>query len=466
MTTRWLPGVDPGADSPLPRPDHGSLDGLRTDVPEADPTFDPPLPWALPACADLLRRAGEELRRLPVAARIAGLDRVARSWLDPTDALRREALDLLPTEAGLSPELVAWGLDRAFEVARANALEAWWEAEGGRSARGPRLSGHVLSGNVFTAGLPPVFASLLAGVPALVKAPAAAPTFAALLARSLALHAPELGPCLAAAAWSRQDARSTEALLASVDALFVFGDDDTVASLRAAARCPVHGFGHRYSVAWLTGRGFRTDEGSPSASPGRHGGPGSGSGAAVLPPSAPLTPSDAAGLAIDVLAWNGAGCLTPRWVFVEGDGERALAQARVFATALAEAAGRLPSGPRSEVAGAARAQWLGVEAAMGWVRSGPGWAVSARASASLEPAPPGRCVAFVPVPHRSDLPALLSGLGRRLQGLALVGTPADAQELRALLDPLGLSRVAAAGRLQVPELAWNHDDVALLPALC
>lgn len=426
---RWLPGVDDAADDPRPRPDartHDVFDGEPVGLP---PRFPPPLPLALPACGELLRRAGEELRRLPVEVRVAGLARVARSWLDPIDPLRQEAIESLPAEVGLSADMVAWGLDRAFEVITADALRSWWAGEGGPTTLG--LSGHVFAGNVFVAGLPPVFASILAGVPALVKSPGALPSFAVLLARSLALHAPELGPCLGVASWSRADEASTQALVDSVDALFVFGDDETVEAF--AGRGPVHGFGHRYSVGWIQ------DE-----------------------------PSDAdlAGLALDAVAWDGAGCLTPRWVFVAGGAERAQALAERAVAAMEAASVDLPAGPMGEGEGARRASWLGVEAVTGWCRSGPGWAVSARMDARLEPAPPGRTLCFVPVPDAASLARVLSPLGPRLQGLALVGGAAARQELERLLAPLGLSRIAAPGRLQVPELAWNHDDVAILPALC
>ncbi len=424
---RWLPGADPETLVPLPRPDDGALDPLRTDAPD-DESFAPPLPWALPACADTLRRAGEELRRLPIAVRVAGLHRVARSWLDPDDGLRRAALERLPPETGLSPAMVGWGLDRAFEVVTPEALEAWWADDGG--APRVRLTGHVHAGNVFTAGLPPVLGSLLAGVPALIKAPSACPTFPGLLARSFALHAPELGPCVAAAGWSRRDDRATAALLGSVDALFAFGDDASVDALRAASPCPVFGFGHRVSAGFVA-RGHEGVE----------------------------------GLAVDALAWDGGGCLTPRWVFVEGHADRARALADALVPALEAASAALPAGPGSEASGAARASWIGVEGALGHVRWGEGWAVSARLGPSLDPSPPGRCVAFLPIADRRDLLAALSPLGPRMQGVALVGPPDLGQELRSLLAPLGLSRAVAAGRLQIPELAWSHDDVALLPAL-
>ncbi len=440
---RWLPGVDAETQEPLPRPDDGALDPLRADLPESEPTWATPLPWALPACADTLRRAGDELARSDVSVRIAGLCRVARSWLDPDDDLRLDALARLPAETGLSPESVAWGLDRGFEVITRPALERWWRDEGGRSASSPRLSGHVQAGNVFTAGLPPVIASVLAGVPALIKAPSAAPSFPLLLARSFALHAPELGPCVGAASWSRDDAAATQALVGCVDTLFVFGDDASIAALRSVATVPLHGFGHRVSLGFVA-RGSSQDE-------ARATGRGTGVGSVEA-------------LAADLLAWDGGGCLSPRWVVVEGDLARARAVAEELAGAMEAACLVLPPGPISEGAGAARASWLGVEGAMGWAASGPGWAVSCRDVAALDPAPPGRCVAVLPLGHRADLASLLSPLGPRLQGLALVGSPADGQELGALLRPLGLSRVAPAGRLQIPDLVWNHDHVALLPA--
>ena len=440
---RWLPGVDLAADRPLPRPDDGLEQSLST-TPEEDPRFveHSPLPaaWALPACAATLRAAGEELRRLPVEARAAGLSRVARSWLDPDDDTRREALLRLPDETGLHEAMVAWGLDRAFEVVTDDALLAWWAREGAGDDRGPRLTGHVQAGNVFAAGVPPVVASVLAGVPALVKAPSTQPTFAALFARSFALHAPELGPCVGAAAWSRTDELATASLLAA-DAVYAFGDDATVAAIRGAAPAEtrVHGFSHRVSAAVICRE--------------------------VL--AGPPDELDVAldGLAADALAWDGGGCLTPRWTFVEGDAGEADRLARRLAARIEPIVNALPARPLLAGAGAERATWLAETAFVGWSAHGPGWGVASLPAARLLPVPPGRVICFLPVGGPDDVEATLQPLGPRLQGLAVAGPRSRADELGARFARMGVSRVCAPGELQRPPVDWNHDDVRLLATL-
>ena len=371
-----------------------------------------------------------------VQRRIGALARVARGWLEPAEPLRREALERLPGECGLTPELVAWGLDRAFEVIDEAALEAWWRREGGPGS-GISRTGHVWAGNVFVAGLPPVVASLLAGVPARIKAPSRSPSFAGLLVRSLERE-PGLAGRVEAAAWSRAEVDRTRALLEASDVLFAMGDDPTIAALRALApsRVRFRGFGHRYSVALVTAGALReADRLDPQLD----------------------------GLAIDHLAWNGAGCLSPRWIFVEGTGAAAEALARRAAARLPDRVNALPAPPLSAGEGAERAAWLAQAAFTGWSASGPGWGAAALPEPDLRPPPPPRVLCFCPVSAPGELAALLDPLGTRLQGLALVG-PADEAALVAELAPLGLSRIAIAGSLQRPPVHWNHDDVRILSA--
>lgn len=416
--TRWLPGADDAASSPLPRIDT-DLPPLLAE-PAEDPAYDLPPAWALPACARVLRSAGEELAALSWTDRARGLDRVARSWLDPDDAFRREALERVAPECGLGRGDLAAGLDAAFSAASFDQFGSWWRREGG--PRSASLSGHVWAGNVVTAGLPPVFASVLAGVPALIKAPSAFPSFAALFARSVALHAPELGPCVGAAAWPRQDARATEALVAASDRLFVFGSDATVAGFEGAN---VARFGHRLSVGWIA-------EERP----------------------------DFAGLAADVLAWNSGGCLTPRWIFVLGDADRAEALAREAAPHLAEEARKRGAPPLGDAPGADRAAWLAKEGFAGWSDGGAGWAVAARRAPELSPDPPPRAAVFLPIGDPGELLRRLEPVRSHLQGLAVAAEDAD------LALRLGVSRAASFGQLQRPPVHWNHDDVRVLASLC
>jgi len=426
VTARWLPGAGGEPDAFRIRPGAEDVAHLSTgfDDDEGERSDPPiPLPYGLRASAQLLALAGGGLARLPVEVRIAGLARVARSWRDPADALRRRAVAELPDELGLSPEMVEWALDAAFSVVTRDALASWWSRDGGDVGSG--LSAHIWAGNVFVAGLPPVMASLLAGVPALIKAPSEYPSFAALFAQSVALHAPEFGPCVGAAAWSRDDALSTQALLGA-DLAFVFGDDASVSAVRGMARdgCQVHGFGHRVSVGLV---------------------------------AADVDDSALVGLLEDCLAYDGAGCLTPRWVFAVGDMAAAIALARRAMSFAPGVAARLPGRPLDDAAAAARAQYVGVVGFGGIADAGAGWCVSAQAG--LEPAPPARTLCFVPVGSAAEVGAKVGPLGHTLQGLALAGVDAEAVQG---LGVQGLSLIAAPGALQVPPLAWDHDGVSVL----
>ena len=118
-------------------------------------------------------------------------------------------------------------------------------------------------------------------------------------------------------------------------------------------------------------------------------------------------------------------------------------------------------------AAAARAAWLGETGFCGWSRGGAGWACAAlESSANLSLVPPPRSMCFVPVRELSLVPLLLEPLGARLQGLAFVGPKTSGEKLREALEPLGLSRVAAPGRLQRPPVHWSHDGVRVLAAFC
>ena len=429
---RWLPGAGGEPDGFRPRPMADDLARLSTGHDEdMAPDRELALPYGVAASAELLRRAGPELARVPLEARIAALARVARSWLDPDDAHRREAIEHLPAELGFTQEMVAWALDAAFGVVTAEALATWWarasEPDEEQSAAVPELSAHIWSGNVFVAGLPPVLGSLLAGVPALVKAPGGHPTFGALFARSVAHHAPELGPCLGVASWGREDARSTRMLL-EADVAFVFGDDASVEAVREAAspRCAVHGFGHRVSVGLVRGE---VDD------------------AALV------------GLLEDCLAYDGGGCLTPQWVFVEGGLDDAVALARRAASLAPEVAERLPGLPLSDDAAAKRVNLLGIAEFGGFGAAGKGWCVVALDGT---PAAPPRTLCFSPIPHLTGLAQRWASLALPLQGASVLGTTeADVGSLRAW----GLSLVASPGRLQRPPLDWDHDGVDILGAL-
>jgi hypothetical protein len=292
-------------------------------------------------------------------------------------------------------------------------------------------------------------ASLLAGVPAFLRPPSGQPQFAALLTRSWNERKLLGGEFLAAATWAREDADCTAALLGAADRAYVFGDDTTVASLRALMGHrggSLFGFGRRYSIAAV---GREALSGMPTSSPD---------------PALPDSTLEA--LARDALGWDGAGCLTPRWVFIEGDPEAASALARRAAPFVARVAEELPAGaPLDASSGAARAAYLGRAGFTGFATQGAGWAVAALPDASLAPTPPARALVFVPVRDLAALPDLLAPLGDHLQGLGYLGNDGRRESLAASLAGLGLSLCVPAGMLGRPPIDWNHDGVCILNSL-
>ena len=395
-----------------------------------------------------LRELAPALRMQPLDDRIAALVAWASAWADPRDPYRKEAVATLPQSAGLSLPMVERGLDLAFESVTAGRLRAWWEREAGRPAEA-QLSAHITSSNVFVAGLPPVVASLLAGVPAFLRPPSSQPEFAALLARSWNERALLGGQYLAAASWERHEIDCTQALLRVSDRTYVFGDDTTVRTLRSLASGNSHellGFGHRLSLAAVGREAL------------------SGVSGAARDPALPDSVLEQ--LARDVLAWDGAGCLTPRWVFVEGDATQAAALARRAVPFVSRVAEELPAGaPLSPSAGAERAAFLGQAGFSGFATQGAGWAVAALADAVLDPTPPPRAVVFLPLPDLGALPALLTPLGDHLQGLLYIGDPGRRDLIASALAPSGLSLAVSAGMLQRPPIDWNHDGVRILHSI-
>ena len=402
------------------------------------------LPDQLLAGSDVLRSSSRALRELGVKRRMRALVGLALSWRDPEDPFRQEALEILPAECGLSREMVELGIEQAFSVVTEQALRHWWSEEASGTpykgrAEPPELSSHIWAGNVFVAGLPPVLASLLAGSPALIKAPDRMPSFALLLARSLQEHAPELGPCLGAAAWSRSDIASTTTFLDNSDVLFAFGEDSTIEMLQERFTRPLFGFGTRYSIAVISAGSLGADDQIDSLIDR---------------------------MALDQFCWEGMGCLTPRWIFVEGPAGLARMMAERAAERLPALARQLPAQELSDEAAGQRSAWLGETGFAGWSRAGEGWCCAALDSPMLKPVPPPRSMCFLPIDHLAELPLLLAPLGRRLQGMSFHGPERVREKLIEDLESLGLSRSADLGELQRPPVHWSHDGVRILAAFC
>jgi len=215
---------------------------------------------------------------------------------------RESLVDALVAETGLSRE----GVDRGFR-------DHWERLAGGVSpqlfeAVSPAPAVYVvLAANVFVA---PVRALVLAAASApivRVRASRRAPTVCrALLAElkdSLDIQEFE-GEC-----WPEATADA---------ALHAYGGDAAIAALGAAFPGVVYGHGHGFGVAWI--------------------------GASCTDLAAA-----ARALAADIAPFDQAGCLSPRFALVEGDGARREAFAELLGVALADEAAQTPRGSLVDV---------------------------------------------------------------------------------------------------------------------
>jgi hypothetical protein len=162
------------------------------------------------------------------------------------------------------------------------------------------------------------------------------------------------------------------------------------------------------------------------------------------------TPAALAGLAVDLCAWDQAGCLSPQAVWTREDPAAVLPR-------LAEAVRRVEAAlPMSPPAGAARARQ--VARTLGVMQG----AVVETASALLIALPVAR---FRGSPGARTLwllpaaPGALEPLAPHLSCLAFAGDPAQRPAVAAGV------RVCSPGQMQRPPLTWAHDGRANLTVM-
>lgn len=381
--------------------------------------------------ARLATRGGQALAELPLERRLAAWQATLDALADPDAASRQRLLPALVATSRLSPEGLVEGLRLMLEGAGGGAALAL--AERAAAARAPaRLpwGAAVLAGNLPGLALQAVLPALLAGRPLLVKSAREEPLFAPALVAALAAVEPALGEAFAAVAFAGDDDALCGAALAGADRVVAYGGAEAIEAL--AAR-----FGER-----LIAQG-------PKAS------------VALVGRDADLVGAGRA-LARDVALYDQRGCLSVHAVYTDADA-RELGAALAWGLALEH--GRLPPGPLEPAAAAGVQQLRGaadlagrliprLELAQGTVVIDP--------EPRFVPSPGLRTVRVHPVRDLAGAVAALAPWRGRLQGAALAGAAAwrQAEPLAAL----GVSRAAAAGRLQAADATWANAGVDPLVA--
>jgi hypothetical protein len=318
---------------------------------------------------------------------------------------RSELLPALVETTGLSAQGVGLGFESLERQASDGELRALVAAAG--HAKHVHV---VMSANVFVAPLR-----------ALALARAAAP-FVTLRPSP---RDPILARALVDAAEDPAIALVTDRDVASSDAdvVHVYGRDETIEQVRARVRAGSRVVGH-----------------------------GAGLGVALVSAGASVQHA-AEAIALDVVAFDQRGCLSPRVVLVEGDATRARLLAEDLHAALAALDARVPRGVLSPDEARESVRWKDTIAFAGqlWIGSGHAVGLLPGAGVAQAMAPTGRHALIVAASDPADVRAALAPmahlvvtLGCDNPGLATAVAPAHA-------------RLAELGRMQRPPLDGPVD---------
>jgi len=306
-----------------------------------------------------------------------------------------------------------------IELGHEGVLDGFQKIGGQRMrAIAPGTILHIVSGNTPHAALQSLIRGLLLGSHNLCKLPGAGLPEAEAFATALPEELRE-----------RVEFSTTlpDGWLAKLDAVIVFGSDETIAHFRALAPPgqPFLGYGHRVSLGMV----FKDD-------------------AFVSAPRA----------ALDASLFDQQGCLSPHCIYVAD-------RPSEYAARLAVEMGRLGlEHPRtrlsvSEAAGIAETREAArFRAAIGepirlWESAGSNeWTVIFDADATFSVSPLNRVIFVRPLVE--DMARALEGVRRFLSTIGIWPNTAGFAERAAAL---GASRVCALGRMQEPAWTWRQD---------
>jgi|GEM_PF-1121393 len=443
-----------------------------------------------------------------------------------SDAREPVALDLrrqLQEETGLSMPMIEWGLLTSLssmrhaplaEIARVVPADAPLE-----------VIGVVLAGNVFVAAVRGLALPLLAGACVIAKTASREGAYARAFHAALTLADPEIGARLALVQFSRADTEATHALCTGVDALSIYGSDETVEELRlvsaarradsACARAglcgplPAEGATAEYgplsgqtyaTVAAASGNadsptgGALTDARAELIQPKTHArgtapelaansgtatssvriprviAHGHGLSAAYVARSALSSEEQAARtaerVALDISAYDQHGCLSPHFVLVEPGGAvdpQAFAQL-LAASALPALAHLLPAAEPTLQEQAERMQWQATAAVRGELYAHPTHAVSFEA-APLRPSPGGRQISIYACGDYAELEALLAPFAEHLKCVGVAGSKAERAQLTEYVQRFCSAQICRSGEMQSPPFDTWADGAPPLAGL-
>ena len=352
------------------------------------------------------------------------LDRALELWREPDSPwLHRLAKE----HGGFSPEVVSMGVRRGIEFWTRDVLATLRERELVEPSGVPGATGVWLAGSVPTATFAALLLPLLAGSSVWAKPASADPVTPALFRDSLAeAGLPELVRIM-----------PEDEVLQGVDCLVAYGSDETLEAVRrrlpAATRFV--GYGHKLSLAAI------------------------GTHVSVA--------KAAAELALDLVLWDGRGCLSPAYALVlDEPAGRAESFAAELARALTDCERTLPR-PALDLAEEAHIREQRAFAALRpdarvWASEGStSWTVAYDPNGPLPSPGALRFARIVTIRSLAELGERCRELSPHLSSIGHGGWGSD-MEIAAIAAASGASRVCPLGRMQLPPIDWNHDGMSPL----
>jgi hypothetical protein len=413
------------------------------------------------ACQTLKRNREQYLAGRTTRSLITTLQEVGANWLDAEYPFRKLALEKGPAATGFSAATLARGLWGFFQLLNGENLEALIAHDLGHKDRlnglvaspaeqkanrasmaiGPELIAHITAGNIPNPAFMSIVLGLLTRSAQFVKCATGASFLPRMFAHSLYDADPKLGACLEIAEWTGGSAELENMLFSEADCVTVTGCDETVATVRGRIplKTRVLSYGQRVSFGYITAEvlsGFSVKKVIGHA-------------------------------AMDVIAWDQLGCLSPHVLYVEhGGGLSAEQFAEKLAEDLAEREiteprGRLSTEEAATIA--AKRSFYKVRAAHSpdtrlWQsQDSTAWTVVYEADPRFQLSSLNR---FIYVKAVTDLTDLLQGAETVRGKVSTVGLAAGeerAQELAMQLARWGVTRICPLGQMQSPPLTWHHD---------
>ena len=404
---------------------------------------------------DALIKSHETFRKRKVSDLAKIIATVGNRFLKEGDPLRMRALELLPGASGISSPMAQAILDGmaadwteesicgllTSEFNPPEILDGFIRRSNSRTmAVGADLCVQVISGSVPGVGVTALIRSLLTKAPTLLKPGRGDALLPVLFAEALGKIDPALREAVAVLYWPGGNLELEKIALAKASVVTAYGDDESVASIRALTPVTKRfvAYHHRVSIGIV--------------------------GAHAL--TSQLVEQTARDIAQAVAVFDQRGCVSPGSIYVDSSGyttPEIFAERLVSALELVE--NDLPGGNLEleeqaslhQIRGAAEmiaASGSGVKIYHGDRAS---WTVIFDPHSELRCHHVGRVVHVVPIRGLASVAKRLDSDKEHLQSVGVAGVGAELEQLAEELGRLGVTRITKFSRMPFPPSPWHHD---------